>query len=247
MGQRQQVAIVTGGTKGLGKALSDFLRGKGWYVYVISRTCNDSEFLEQKKPDHITFDFASEELMVSIRNSIKHEHIDLLINNAGTAYSEEQNEETIETDYKKIFQTNFISPVKLVLSLRKKLIGGTVINISSDLSYLPVKKLALYAASKSALNTWFASYSQSEINIRFITIMPSMINTPMLKQLLGQAYLQLKEKMMDPAILAKKILSMVDDSSIKTGSEMFISHQNGSHTSQEILRNKTFFKLGDHI
>ncbi|MEM7589110.1 MAG: SDR family oxidoreductase [Myxococcota bacterium] len=236
-----KIAVVSGGSKGLGKALCDLLLEQDWCVYTISRSPN--KFSEQGKHTHITFDFTSEQSIKHVCDSITHLKIDLLINNAGIAYTEKYDNVSIKNDFRRIFQANFMSALTLTLALENKLTNGTVITISSDLSYIPVEGLSLYAASKSALNAWFASYAQSKTDVRFITMIPSMIDTSMLKVLLGEAYDRYKDSMMSPENLAQKILDIGSDASIKTNSEIFIAHPKMTHTPQELLGKKLFWEV----
>lgn len=237
--------MISGGSKGLGKSLYDLLLEKGWYVCTISRApiSDSDEIAPQENHTHIAFDFASEQSIQSVCDAINHSKIDLLVNNVGIAYTESYNHNSITNDFEKVFQTNFMSALKLTLALKKKLISGTVITISSDLSYLPVQGLSLYSASKSALNAWFASYAQSETATKFITVIPSMIDTPMLKGLLGEMYVQLKDSMMSPEKLAQEIYNIWGDTSIKTGTEIFVFHPKMVHAPNEILTNKLFREL----
>jgi len=245
--KNKKVAVVSGGSKGLGEALCNLLLEKGWYVYVISRTPINNKIAQRENHAQIIFDFTSEQSIQSVCDVISHSKIDLLINNAGIAYTEAYDDTSITNDFEKVFQTNFMSALKLTLALKKKLTGGTVITISSDLAYIPVQGLSLYASSKSALNAWFASYAQSETATKFITVVPSMIDTPMLKALLGKAYGQFKDSMMNPRKLAHEILDIGCDTSIGTGTEIFVSHPKMAHTPDEILTKKLFRELESEI
>lgn len=244
MKEKQKVAVVSGGTKGLGKAITDTLVERGWFVYTIGRT-HDATSSASNRQKHILLDFSTEQPMSSIRNAISHSKIDLLVNNAGIAYNEDPKEISIGADFQKIFQINFLSPAKLTLNLEDKLHGSTVITLSSDLSYLPVANLGLYAASKSALNAWFRSYAQTRTETRFVIVAPSMIDTPMLKELLGERYTQFKDKMMRPNVLAKKFLEIESNQHIESGTEILIAHPNMAHSSEELVANKLFWEVED--
>jgi NAD(P)-dependent dehydrogenase (short-subunit alcohol dehydrogenase family) len=106
-----------------------------------------------------------------------------------------------------------------------------------------VANLGLYAASKNALNAWFGSYAQSRTNTRFVTVISSMIDTPMLKGLLGERYIQFKDKMIQPHMLAEKLLEVESSQDIKSGTEIFVANPSVAHSSEELLANKLFWEV----
>jgi short-subunit dehydrogenase len=156
-------AIITGATKGIGRAVLMALAGEGWNVAATSRSLQDLQSLQkevyQKYPGrecliHVVDFSKKEETMAYGRTIIEAwPNIDLLVNNAGiffpgTAHGEEDG--TLE----KTLDVNLFGPYHLTRSLlpgmmeRRK---GQVINICSIASIAAYPNGGAYTISKFAL------------------------------------------------------------------------------------------------
>ncbi len=174
-----KVAVVTGTSSGIGKAITEVLLQNGYKVYGISR-----ESGEVSSPNFVWIKADLLDLSVYdlILKEIQEERIDLLINNAGIVIKQNGFEFT-EMAFETTFGTNFKAPVLLTKALKNKLDKGLVINISSVSDRLVGEEYGLYCASKAALNKYFETTALEEKSIRFISILPSYVDTPLLRKL----------------------------------------------------------------
>ena len=182
------VAIVTGASSGIGLGIVQALLDRGYRVVGTSRTITKSKELKSSA-DLVLVDgeVSKKETAVKVADAaVKHfGRIDLLVNNAGifipkafTDYSED--------DYNLVMNTNvasFFYMTQQVVPQMKKQNSGHVVNISAVLADQPsgsvpallavLSKSPMPAVSKALALEYAAS------NIRFNTVSPGNINTPM--------------------------------------------------------------------
>ena len=146
-------------------------------VYGISR--KSSKF-EHSNFTWIQVDLCEEKSYEIILSKIKEEKIDLLVNNAGVCF-EVNGLEFTNNNFESMFFTNFRAPILLTQALKNKLNDGLVINISSVSDRIVGEKYGLYCSSKAALNKYFEIIALEEKQIKFISILPSFVDTPLLQ------------------------------------------------------------------
>ncbi len=168
-------AIVTGGTKGIGKAIVDELCNMGCHVLTCSRSEEDLEnCLEEWKKirgvgqvDGIVADVSTEkgrESIVSKANDLFDGSLDILVNNVGTNIRKKTEEYEL-SDLEFILKTNFVSCFemsKLAYNLLKRERNSesnevsshpsSIINIGSVAGVTCMKSGTPYAATKAAMN-----------------------------------------------------------------------------------------------
>ena len=173
-----QVAIVTGGTSGIGKATALALKASGCTVYEFSRRAQGVEGLH-----HIAADVTSED---SVRAAVAQVmdaegRIDILVNNAGFGISGAI-EFTSTADAKSLFDVNFFGMVNMnraVLPVMRQQGGGRIVNMSSVAAPIAIPFQAYYSASKAAVRTYSLALA-SEVRpfgIEVCVIMPGDIAT----------------------------------------------------------------------
>lgn len=148
-----KIAIVTGGTSGIGKATAEALIKNGFIVYEFSRRENGIEGM-----NHLSVDITDEN---SVREAVKHvyekeKRIDLLVNNAGFGISGAI--EFTETEAaKRLFDVNFFGAVNVsreVLPIMRRQNCGRIINVSSVAAPVAIPFQAFYSATKAAINKY---------------------------------------------------------------------------------------------
>jgi len=174
-----KIAIVTGSSSGIGKAIAELLVEKFYKVYGISREAGEISnpnfiWIKADLLDPLTYERVPKEIL--------EEKIDLLVNNAGIIVKQNGLEFTEET-FRKTFDTNLKAPILLTKTLKEKLNKGLVINISSVSDRLVGENHGLYCASKAALNKYFEAVALEEKSIKFVSILPSYVDTPLLRKL----------------------------------------------------------------
>lgn len=153
-------AIITGASRGLGRAAALALNGAGANVILIGR---DAKMLEETKsllqdPSNsqiIEGDVTSDQSREKIISAVKQDFgkIDILINNAGIIrrnpvleYSDEDWDDVIETNLTSVFKWSQSAAKEMVKSG-----GGKIINIASLLSFSGGINVAAYAAAKGGI------------------------------------------------------------------------------------------------
>lgn len=189
--------LVTGGTRGIGEAISREFAKKGYDIiinYVKSNT--RAEMLKDELEETynikvlpIQADLASEtEINNMVDVAIKEfGKIDVLVNNAGIVIDKEFEDRTVE-DWKQTLDINLIAPFVLTKLVGKEMFkqkSGAIINISSTNglnTYYPTS--VDYDASKSGLiSLTYDSAVQFAPYVRVNCIAPGWINTEMNKEL----------------------------------------------------------------
>lgn len=174
-----KVAIVTGSSYGLGEAITKKLLLVNYKVYGVSRT---KPKIKSEKLFWIEADLADTKNLKTVIEKISENKIDLLVNNAGTAFPQKTHDYTDE-DFEKMYGLNFKSPAKLTALLLPKLKHGLIINISSLSDRYPDPDFGLYGSSKAALNLYFETMAAENPEIKIINILPSYIDTPLQHQI----------------------------------------------------------------
>ncbi len=172
------VAVITGGSSGIGKATALSLRDNGCIVYDLSRRDSDIEGI-----NHIKTDITDTGSVISAVSEIieKENRIDILINNAGFGISGAV-EFTSEEDAIRLFNVNFFGLVRVtkeVIPHMRRAGGGKIVNISSVAAVAPIPFQTFYSAAKSAINTYTMALANevSNFGITVCAIMPGDINS----------------------------------------------------------------------
>ena len=153
MNAKASIALVTGASSGIGEATAERLAKAGYKVYGTSRRgAQEGQRAFQMLHLDVTRDDSVEAV---IRKVIGLEgRIDVLVNNAGFSVAPAGAEESSIEQARSIFDTNFFGTVRMtraVLPHMRDQGSGRIINIGSVLGFLPAPYMALYAASKHAI------------------------------------------------------------------------------------------------
>ena len=154
-----KVALVTGASSGIGEATAQRLAGAGYKVYGTSRRGAQAgrRSFEMLALD-VTRDESVEAAVTEVLGS--EGRIDLLVNNAGFGVAPASAEESSMEQARAIFDTNFFGIVRMtraVVPQMRRQRSGRIVNIGSVLGFLPMPYMALYAATKHAIE----GYSES--------------------------------------------------------------------------------------
>lgn len=208
-----KVALVTGASSGIGKAIAFQLIEDGLTVYAVARRVENMQDIEQRGAIALKMDITVEEDIQKVVRQIEqnHKNVDILVNNAGYALYGAVEDITIE-EARRQFEVNLFglaNLTKLVLPKMRAKKSGKIINISSigGKTYNPLG--SWYHASKHALEGWSdcLRLELSSFNVDVIIIEPGVIQTdfgsvtlkPMLARSSNSTY----------STMAKKIEKMV--------------------------------------
>ena len=195
-----KVAIITGGSRGVGAATANLLASKGWNV-VITCTSSIAEAEEVvKKCKSLNVDALAISANVkdndacqdTIKKTLdKWGRIDSLINNAGTTkFANHADLEALSAeDFQHIYAVNVIGPFQMVRAAKETLLVSedpSIVNVSSIAGVKGVGSSLAYAASKGALNTMTLSMARNLGPIRVNAVCPGFIQGEWLKNGLGE-------------------------------------------------------------
>lgn len=236
------VAIVTGGSRGVGAATAKMLFENGWNVLI---TCSSSiEDAKQLAKDcanknQEVFAFQADvsnddECMATIHKAIeKWGRIDALINNAGTTkfvWDHSDLDSLNAEDFHYIYGVNVIGPFQMVKAAKEHLLKSTnpcVVNVSSIAGIRGIGSSVAYASSKGALNTMTLSMARNLGPIRVNAVCPGFIEGEWLKKGMGvEMYEGTKKhiqntaplgKTCSPESIAEVIMNLIEKSELITG------------------------------
>ncbi|MCX6096055.1 MAG: 3-oxoacyl-ACP reductase FabG [Candidatus Bipolaricaulota bacterium] len=195
-----RVAVVTGGTRGIGSAIARLLRAEGCLVRVLARDAEAGAALERELPG-CRFLRADVSVRAEVERAIESigegdGRIDFLVNNAGLArdrlivrMSEEEWDEVLDVDLKGVYHC-----VRSSLRFMLKGSGGAIVNIGSVVGETGNAGQANYAAAKGGLIGLSRSVAKEVAGrgIRVNVVSPGFISTEMTASLsdpLRSAYL----------------------------------------------------------
>ena len=177
-------ALVTGGTKGIGKAIADRLAQSGARVIVTARN-NPAD--SDNKHHFIAADLTQPEQVLKLTQEIDEQFggIDILINNVGGLTTPGGGFSTLsDQDWENELQLNLIAGIRLDRLLLPTMLeqkNGVIIHISSVAGKQPLWNLNMaYAVSKAAVNSYSKALA-SELaskGVRVLTVSPGATKTP---------------------------------------------------------------------
>lgn len=186
-----KVAVITGGSKGIGRAIALTLAEHGADVAIVARGL-DALKKTQKEIEAtgrrglaIQADVGVDEALERICRETCDQlgGVDILVNNAATGSGPALSEVGPE-DFQEVMKINVWTPLRLSQLCRESMIergGGVIINISSNEGVTPSVGTGLYAASKAALNNMSQVLAKEWVRhgIRVSGIAPGLIRTEM--------------------------------------------------------------------
>jgi NAD(P)-dependent dehydrogenase (short-subunit alcohol dehydrogenase family) len=209
---QSKTALVTGASSGIGEATAERLVMAGYKVYGTSRRAAKAS---QRSFELLSLDVTSDELVeAAVREVVRLSgRIDLLVNNAGFSIAPAGAEESSMEQARSIFDTNFFGIVRMtraVVPHMRRQGGGRIINMGSVLGFLPAPYMALYAATKHAIEGYSESLDHElrTWGIRVSVIEPAYTKTQFDANLL-QADAKLDEYRELRAALAKRLTEVL--------------------------------------
>lgn len=176
-----KIAVVTGATKGIGRAIAESLVSAGAKVIITARHENEIEETVAKlgNAEGYVCDVRDYEQVKSFFAEIG--GLDILVNNAGIGIFAPVESTSVE-DFRAVLETNIFGVFYCcheAIPLMKKRGGGYIINISSLAGANPHANMAAYNASKFGLNGFSEALMQEvrHDGIKVSYIMPGSVNT----------------------------------------------------------------------
>ena len=179
--KEKAVALVTGASSGIGEATALGLAEAGYQVFGTSRrgaSASRSSF------DMLRLDVTNDESVKTVVAEViqREGRLDLLVNNAGFNVSVGGAEESSIQQAQDIFDTNFFGMVRMTLAVvphMRQQGSGRIINIGSVLGFMAMPYMALYTATKHAIEGYAESLDHElrNMGIRVSVIEPAFMKT----------------------------------------------------------------------
>jgi 3-oxoacyl-[acyl-carrier protein] reductase len=184
----RQVALVTGGGRGIGRMIAQELTGAGMRVAVSARSADQVEDTAREIGGlPLTADVSKEEDVETMVAAVERElgPIDLLVNNAGVMGSGALPWEEDAADWWRTFEINVLGAYLCTRAVLRGMVQrkqGRIVNTGSGASYLPMGGGATaYGASKAALGRFgeLLAGQVAQFGIAVFTISPGLVRTDM--------------------------------------------------------------------
>ncbi|WP_140937303.1 SDR family oxidoreductase [Sphingobacterium lumbrici] len=178
-----KIALVTGGTKGTGKAIAERLLNAGATVIITARNKPEQP---NEQLHFISADLSKSAGTQKVANEVlqKFGRLDILVNNLGGSETKGGGFAVLsDEDWEHSIQTNLLAPVRLDKEFLPQMIerkNGVIIHIASIQGKLPLYDSTLpYAAAKAGLINYSKSLSNevSPKGVRVLTVSPGWIKT----------------------------------------------------------------------
>ncbi|WNB94022.1 SDR family oxidoreductase [Bacillus sp. NEB1478] len=185
---QNKVAVVTGASRGCGRAIAEKLGTLGTKLTVVGSS--DSIFKTAEELKDKGYEVLAVKADVSIEADVaelfkqtfdQFGHVDLLVNNAGIGQFKLAEEHSLE-DFKRMFEVNvqgvFLCSTAVVPHMKERK-EGTIITISSDVGRRTIANGSVYTATKYAVQGFCGSLAQElrEFGVRVGTVNPGAIDT----------------------------------------------------------------------
>lgn len=247
---KDKIALITGGSKGLGEADARLFAQEGAFVVIADIDVAKGQALAHELGDSVRFlelDVRSEASFKSVIDRVvaDHKKLDVLVNNAGVVKPGSP-ESITEEDYRFVMSVcvdGVIFGCKHAIPAITASGGGSIVNISSVASIQGVPYSAGYSAAKGAVEAYTRTVAvhckMNNLKVRCNSVHPGAFLTPMLDEMLanvakagGEASDQFKRRvsgtMGDPADVARLVLFLAsDESSYITGQRFVIDNGDG--------------------
>ena len=233
-----KVALVTGGSRGMGAATVRRLHSEGASVVAADILDDDGKALADELGDRVRFlhlDVTSEDQWQDVVAQTERElgRLDVLVNNAGILKFNALVDTPLE-EFRQIIDVNLTGVflgMKTAIPAMRRAGGGAIVNISSTEGYAATLFCGSYTASKFGVRgiTKAAALEYAGDGIRANSVHPGGMDTPMTRAVMdenGRKYVASKvplKRMGTPEDVANAVAFLAsEDSSYMTGGEVLL-------------------------
>ncbi|RFM26786.1 SDR family oxidoreductase [Deminuibacter soli] len=191
-----KTVLITGGGSGIGFQTAKLLSEKGNTVIITGRNEQtlQSAVKRLQHTSYIVCDITSEKDLQRLADTIatQHQSLDVLINNAGSAYKYDLlNDTDVAAKATQEIGTNYIAAIGLthaLLPLLRKAPEAAIVNVTSIVAFVPSASIPTYSASKAALHFYSQTLRHvlaADTNVKVFELMPPLVNTDFSKEIGG--------------------------------------------------------------
>ncbi len=182
----QPTAVITGASRGLGRALAGGLAARGWLLILTARGADELHRVAAALPGStpVVGDVTDPTHRAAIAGAVSRAgRLDLLVNNAselGPSPLPSLAQYPLDA-LRRVYETDAIAPLALIQSLLPALRAaqGSVLNISSDAAVEAYEGWGGYGSAKAALDQLSAVLAAEESDIRVYAVDPGDMRTDM--------------------------------------------------------------------
>lgn len=177
-------ALVTGSSRGIGKAICEKLVEDGFFVYGTYNSSEEEALQIEKELKNVKFfkvDFSKRNETLEFLEKLNDIKFQAIVNNAGM-FAEEDFENFDLDAWDAVLEVNLNTPLIISTKLQNSIVeGGAIVNISSTDGFTGSFGSMAYSASKAALSNLTKSLANNfaKRNVRVNAICPGWINTGM--------------------------------------------------------------------
>lgn len=181
-----KLACITGATSGLGLALASLLSEQGIPLLLVARDSEKLRDLASRLPSPVIpfpCDLSCLEERASLLAMIEEKAPDLVINNAGSGLYGPILSHSLSA-FQDMLSLNVQASIDISIVAARTLLQrraqGHIVNISSAAAHFPFPYFAVYAASKTCIQSFSQAFDEEirKHNVRILTAIPGQIDTP---------------------------------------------------------------------
>jgi len=230
-----KIAIVTGGTSGIGEATVRLFASEGARLVIVARRSGPGQNLAADLgPDRAKFLAGDVTDEATARNAVdlaeRWGGLDVLVNNAAMDWTSPIIE-TSASDMRRVLETNFIGSFLMQREAATKMLArqrGSIINVTSRNASVGVATMGAYAAAKGALLalTRVAAIEWAREGVRVNAVAPGLTQTPLVRTWISEQE--------DPAGFEKEVASSIPQGRMAqatdvAGAILFLASDESAH------------------